>query len=259
MKIINHEVNGLQVSQRNDDGYINLTQMAHANNKDLHDYLRLKTTKAFIQELSLETGIHGSKIIQVRKGRGDRIKQGTWGHPQVAIHCGQWCSAKFAVLVSGWVVQWMTSGQNPISSQSTGNFTDLLSGLEELEKLIISIRSQARAVHTCAHQPLDELLAKSLHSLSHNQLNAIVKAIHQMQTLKQFAESKPLLEPTLTLQPITTSKPTSGLLVKEKRLANINIKIARHQRDWLASTAQIVRQKILTGIRLRMSRIYKNS
>jgi KilA-N domain len=48
------------------------TQMAHANNKDLHDYLRLKTTKAFIQELSLETGIHGSKIIQVRKGRGDR-------------------------------------------------------------------------------------------------------------------------------------------------------------------------------------------
>ena len=41
--------------------------MAQASGKDLHDYLRLNTTKAFLEELSLETGIPGSKIIQVRK------------------------------------------------------------------------------------------------------------------------------------------------------------------------------------------------
>lgn len=193
MKIINHNVNGLLICQRHDDGYINLTQMAHANHKDLHDYLRLKTTKAFIQELSLETGIHGSKIIQVRKGRGNRVQQGTWGHPQVAIHCGQWCSARFAVLVSGWVVQWMTTGLNPIAP-APNTPTDLLAEINKLEKLIISIRSQARTFHTGSHQPADGHLVKSLHSISHNQLNIINSAIQRLQRLKQIAEMNSELE-----------------------------------------------------------------
>jgi hypothetical protein len=35
MKIINHEANGLQIGQRREDGYINLTQMAKASGKKL--------------------------------------------------------------------------------------------------------------------------------------------------------------------------------------------------------------------------------
>ena len=89
MKIINHQVNGLQIGQRSEDGYINLTRMAKANSKKINDYLRLETTKAFVNELFLVTEIPVSKIIQVRKGRGNRVEQGTWGHPQVAINCGQ--------------------------------------------------------------------------------------------------------------------------------------------------------------------------
>ena len=119
MKIIIHEANGLQIGQRHLDGYINLTKMTKASGKKVNDYLRLDTTKAFIQELSLETGIPASKIIQVKKGRGDRVEQGTWGHPQVATNCAQWCSAKFAVLVSNWVMEWMTTGKNPIQPQPT--------------------------------------------------------------------------------------------------------------------------------------------
>lgn len=243
MIIINHEANGLQISQRREDGYINLTQMAHANNKDLHDYLRLKTTKAFIQELSLETGIHGSKIIQVRKGRGNRVEQGTWGHPQVAIHCGQWCSAKFAVLVSNWVVNWMTTGRNPIQSQPTSTNADLLSGLEELEKLIISIRSQARAVHTCAHQPVDELLTKSLHSLSHNQLSAIASAVHQMQTLKELG----ILTAELPAMPEIRTIPARKIrtITEKQQLVSVNIKLPLSYKRWLAATAQIIRQNNL--------------
>ncbi len=38
MKIINHEANGLQVSQRIEDGYINLTQMAKAYRKRVADW-----------------------------------------------------------------------------------------------------------------------------------------------------------------------------------------------------------------------------
>jgi KilA-N domain len=128
MNIILHKINDLQIGQRREDGYLNLTQMAQVNNKDLYDYLRLKTTKEFLAELSIETGIPGSIIIQMYKGRGNQIKQGTWGHPQVAIHCGQWCSARFAVLVSKWVFDWITTAQNPVkeSFDNSNQFSDVV-------------------------------------------------------------------------------------------------------------------------------------
>lgn len=39
--------------------------------------------------------------------------QGTWVHPQVAIHLAQWLSADFAVRVSRWVFDWMSGGAAP--------------------------------------------------------------------------------------------------------------------------------------------------
>jgi KilA-N domain len=183
MKIVMHKANGLQIGQRREDGYINLTQMAQASHKDLHDYFRLNSTQAFMKELSLEPGISGSKIVQVLRGRGDRVERGTWGHPYVAIHCGQWCSPNFAVLVSKWVVNWMVAAPNPVSPQHV----DWQLELDELEQLMVSVRSQARTLHTGAHQPVDDILLKSLHTLSHNQLSVVAKAISRIQALKQAA------------------------------------------------------------------------
>jgi hypothetical protein len=242
MKIINHKVSGLQVSQRHDDGYLNLTQMAKNNGKLIADYLRLNTTKAFLEELSPDMGIPISGengLIQIRRGGNNKNAQGTWGHPKVAINCATWCNTKFAVFVTNLVFDWMTTGQNSISSQPASTNADLLSALEELEKLIISIRSQARVVHTCAHQPVDELLAKSLHSLSHNQLSAIASAIHQMQTLKELGVMTAELPvssqmKTIQAQPIHT-------LQKQKQLVSVNIKLPVSQKRWLATTAQTIR------------------
>jgi hypothetical protein len=117
--IISHNHNSTLIDQRYKDGYINLTAMAQAEGKLIGDYLRLDSTKAFLEALSADMGIPISAtdgLVQVRKGGSDRSGQGTWGHPQVAIHCGQWCSAAFAVLVTRWVMTWMTSGQNPLQS-----------------------------------------------------------------------------------------------------------------------------------------------
>ena len=197
MKIINHNVNGLQISQRREDGYLNLTQMAKANNKLIADYLRLDTTKAFIDKLSTVMGIPISGkngLIQIRKGGNNKNAQGTWGHPKVAIHCAMWCDTEFAVFVINLVFEWMTTGDNPILQQSMGNPIDLLTELEQLENLVISIRSQARTFHTGSHQPADDHLVKSLHTISHNQLNIINSAIQRLQKLKQVAEMNSELE-----------------------------------------------------------------
>jgi|GEM_PF-4317194 len=109
MNLITHDVNGIAIGQRSVDGYINLTAMAQANSKLIADYLRLESTKAFLEELSETMGIPIVALIQIKAGR----KGGTWGHPQAAIHCGQWCSAKFAVLVSKWIYDWLREGTTP--------------------------------------------------------------------------------------------------------------------------------------------------
>lgn len=60
----------------------------------LGHYLENKTTSAFLQELSTETGIPVSVLIQIKKGGANTLDQGTWVHPHVAINLGQWLSPK---------------------------------------------------------------------------------------------------------------------------------------------------------------------
>jgi KilA-N domain len=256
MKIINHEVNGLEISQRHDDGYMNLTQMAKVNNKLIADYLRLDTTKALLDKLSTVMGIPISGkngLIQIRKGGNDKNAQGTWGHPKVAIHCAIWCDTEFAVLVIDLIFEWMISGQNPISSQSMGIPADISSIVEELENLIISIRSHSRTIHTGSHQPVDPILFKSLHAVSHNQLSVINAAIQHLELLKSIAEMNAQDEPTPPFiqqridYPDNSPTPIKLLEPKTKetkttQLTKINIKISSRQREWLAAIASTIRQ-----------------
>ena len=250
MKIINHEANGLQVSQRLEDGYLNLTQMAKANGKLIADYLRLDTTNAFLEELSTSMGIPIDQLV-IKIVKGQNHLRGTWGHPKVAINCATWCNTKFAVFVTNLVFDWMTTGQNPIPPQPTPTNVDISSALEELEKLIISIRSHSRTIHTGAHQPVDPILFKSIHTLSHNQLGVINAAIQHLEMLKRIAEMNTQTEPTppdkqQTINYLFPSPPPTKRgerrETKTQQLTNINIKIPSSQRQWLADTARIVRQ-----------------
>lgn len=112
LPLIPHTVQGQIIYQRPADGYVNATAMCLAAGKRWFDYSRLSTTGAFVDELATETGIPASVLVQTLKG-GDVTMQGTWVHPQVATHLAQWLSPKFAVLVSRWVVDWMSGGMAP--------------------------------------------------------------------------------------------------------------------------------------------------
>lgn len=111
LAVIDREVDNSHINQRLMDGYINATALCKACKKDFYDYSRLKSTKEFIDELSSETVIPVSALIQTVKG-GTPQFQGTWVHPQVAINLAQWASPKFAVLVSKWVFEWMQGSFN---------------------------------------------------------------------------------------------------------------------------------------------------
>lgn len=109
--LVKYEIEHKIIHQRVKDGFINATAMCKATSKQWNDYWRLKGTPEYLHELSSETGVPVSGLVQSIKG-GVPDMQGTWVHPQVAIHLAQWLSPKFAVKVSKWVFDWM-SGKIP--------------------------------------------------------------------------------------------------------------------------------------------------
>ena len=70
-----------------------------------HYYENL-ATKRFLQALESNIGIPILDLLQSQVG-GDHA--GTWVHPRVAVHLGQWLSNDFAVAVTGWVMEWAQS------------------------------------------------------------------------------------------------------------------------------------------------------
>lgn len=111
LALIKHEVNNSVIDQRFGDGYINATALCQAADREWAHYYSTKQTKEFLAELSNDLGIPMSEVTQsVRGGSGP---QGTWVHPQVAIHLAQWLSPKFAVQVSKWVYDWISGKGAP--------------------------------------------------------------------------------------------------------------------------------------------------
>jgi hypothetical protein len=111
LALIPHKVGGEIISQRSKDGYINATAMCIAAGKQWGHYREAANTRRFLTELASDIGIPISDLVQSIKG-GKPALQGTWVHPQVAIHLAQWLSPRFAVMVSRWVYEWM-SGRAP--------------------------------------------------------------------------------------------------------------------------------------------------
>ena len=109
MPLIRHEVKDSVIDQRATDGYVNATAMCRVAGKQFHDYSRTKPTKEFLRVLEAETGRPLSALIQQFRGHPSEL-QGTWVHPDVAIHLAQWLSPEFAVKVSQWVREWFGSG-----------------------------------------------------------------------------------------------------------------------------------------------------
>lgn len=105
--IIDRKAENEIISQRVTDGYVNATAMCKAAGKTWSEYARLVTTNSYIKELSSALQIPQGDLVQSIVG-GISYLQGTWVHPQIAIHLAQWLSPRFAVLVSQWVMEWMS-------------------------------------------------------------------------------------------------------------------------------------------------------
>jgi len=148
-------VNGIFVEQRLTDGFINGTAMCVAHGKDISDWLKTDDTWELVVALadslnldalpikdhksgnSVFTRVSASypTLIVVKRGAPE-AGGGTWLHPDLAIQLAQWCNKSFALQVSKWVREWITSAHSP-------------TGLE-MDKDRIAIRDEVKDVRRVA-------------------------------------------------------------------------------------------------------------
>ena len=114
---------GYTIEHREEDGYINVTNLCKAGGKQFKAWKRLDKTKAFLQVLSSEVLIHTSDLIKLGNStfgnKGEQQVTFTWVHPQIAINIAQWISPQFDVKVSGWVYEIMITGKVDITNTKT--------------------------------------------------------------------------------------------------------------------------------------------
>ncbi|MCC5670859.1 KilA-N domain-containing protein [Nostoc sp. CHAB 5784] len=90
-------------------GYVNATQMAKANRKLLSDYIRLKSTKDYLQALGNDMGIPISSLIIEIEGYGK--EQGTWVHSEIAIDLARWVSVPFRIWANRTLMKVMIASE----------------------------------------------------------------------------------------------------------------------------------------------------
>jgi len=112
---------GYTIEHREEDGYINVTNLCKAGRKQFKAWNRLDKTKAFLRVLSSAVLISTAELIKLGTG-SKNIKNSTsqtWVHPQVSVNIAQWISPSFDVKVSGWVYEIMMTGKVDITNTTS--------------------------------------------------------------------------------------------------------------------------------------------
>lgn len=241
--VIEREANGVVVAQRREDGFINGTAMCAAHGKDISDWLKTDDTWDLVTALAEDLGVkpksHKSgnsvytrvsasypSLAIVRRGSPEN-GGGTWLHPDLAIQLAQWCNKVFAIQVSRWVREWLTTGQTPketgAKNISTSNAVKLL---DELKQSLQVLSEQLKAGH--ALLKAGNGMVRSLHNAIHNQggsLNQAEKFLkkaqaqigHMEEALAGMSEGTLMIEQTTTTRVIiqkTSSERRRAVLVK---------------------------------------------
>jgi hypothetical protein len=89
-----------QTVRFNADGWLHATEIAESFGKEPAQWLRLDSTKEYIERLSGRMGksnVGKSHITLVTTRRGNTATSGTWLHPKLAVKFARWLSVDFEI------------------------------------------------------------------------------------------------------------------------------------------------------------------
>ena len=84
----------------NADGWLHATEIAERFGKEPAQWLRLDSTKEYIERLSErmeKSNVGKSHITLVKTRRGNTSTSGTWLHPKLAVKFARWISVDFEI------------------------------------------------------------------------------------------------------------------------------------------------------------------
>ncbi len=138
--------NNIEIQCRSSDGMINATQLCQAGGKKYNDWVRLKTTIEFLNELSSVAGIPATELSNITQGCDPKL-QGTWVHRLVAYHYAQKLSPQFAVQVSCWLDNMQQ--ENKINTQTIIDLQEENKSYQTEEYQVVSVdKSRQTEEHT---------------------------------------------------------------------------------------------------------------
>jgi FAD/FMN-containing dehydrogenase len=146
--------NGISISRRISDGYVNATAMCQAGGKKWNDYFRLARTQDYIAALAAVAGnpaTGNAGLILVIQG-GQPHLQGTWIHPRLAIDLARWISAPFAVWMDGWLLEEMAHATQPAQPRARRRTTRAQQARTEEEIWWDQATVPQRHAHMLAHR-----------------------------------------------------------------------------------------------------------
>jgi hypothetical protein len=116
-----------------EDGYINVTQLCKAGNREFKHWNENIKHKEYVKKLSKSVGISADMLLQV-KTTGKNEERGTWAHRKLAIYIAYWVSNDFAIQVSNWIDELLLTGKVELGKEKSS---------QELDNIYISkIESQ---------------------------------------------------------------------------------------------------------------------
>lgn len=140
IKAISRQLNGIEVFQRESDGYINATQICKVHReltderKDPSEWLSNKDTKSKLENLSSVTGIPVTGLVDIKRGGK---YQGTWIHPRIAVRFAMWVNDDFSQAVEDWVHGWSTFN-NPAQLEADLDRVSMRDELKDSRRLALT-------------------------------------------------------------------------------------------------------------------------
>ncbi len=188
------EVNGITIEQRSADGFINGTAMCVAHDKKINDWFRsqdaLELFIALAVDLDSNFNCGNSRNLDVSTLSATKYTEmfvgliisrsgspqtggGTWLHPDLAVQLAQWCNKPFALQVSRWVREWMTSAYNPIQLEADADRVQIRDELKDGKRLEFTGQIKLFLVAAGKYEPGSFQTVRAF-QVAHNRLNTLL-------------------------------------------------------------------------------------
>jgi len=164
---------------------VNATQMAKAFGKMPNDYLRLDSTKAFIEAYMQENSVTVNPVTVVQGGKN----QGTWMNEDIALDFAQWLSPRFKVWCNARIKELLTTGKTELSEmqQIMGGYKLLMNKCERLEVANVELTKEV-AVLAPKAEVFDQVMDST--SLLNTTQVAVNHGLSAVALNKKLAEKK---------------------------------------------------------------------